>query len=380
MQIYLLKRKGQISKKKLKEGKQVMLSLHLVTYYGNNTKRNYEFLGLYLFEKPKNQLQKDHNRETIQLAEAIRAKRLLELQSNQYGFRSNAMSKKSFMAFFKQLAEKRREDSVSNYEKWMAVYKILNKYSGGKDIIMENINDEFLEGVKDYLLTEKASQRFVGRKLNKNSAASYFNIIKTAVNEAYKSRYLKENPSQRVKGIYGQETERQYLTLEELRKLAKTECVMPELKKAFLFSALTGLRWSDVNRLTWSQIRFDEQDGWSIHYIQKKTNKAEVLPISAQAIQILGERKEGDSFIITNLNYGSNMNNKLREWVQAAGIDKYISFHCARHTFATLQLTMDTDIYTVSKMLGHKHIRTTEVYAKVIDKKKIDAARRIPVI
>ena len=134
------------------------------------------------------------------------------------------------------------------------------------------------------------------------------------------------------------------------------------------------------SRLTWNQFRYDKQDGWSIHYIQKKTGKAEVLPISEQAIKVLGEQEEGDQLVIKNLNYGSNMNDKLREWVEDAGIDKYISFHCARHTFATLQLSMDTDIYTVSKMLGHKHIRTTEIYAKVIDKKKIDAVRRIPAI
>jgi len=72
------------------------------------------------------------------------------------------------------------------------------------------------------------------------------------------------------------------------------------------------------------------------------------------------------------------MNDQLQKWMNAAGINKKITFHCARHSFAMLHLSINTDIYTVSKLLGHKHLRTTEIYAKVIDKKKIEPVNRIP--
>ncbi len=357
-----------------------MISLYFCYNYGPNTKREYEWLSLYLYEKPKNQLQKDHNKETLHLAESIRAKRILEAQSSRFGFRSSAMSKTSFLDYFKKLANIRREDSNSNYEKWMAVHKILVRFSGGRDITIDALNEDFLERLKEYLLSDQASVRTPGRKLGRNSASSYFNIVKTALNEAYRAKLLRENPSLRVKCITGVDTHRQYLTFEELQTLTKTACDNPKLKKAFLFSALTGLRWSDVSNITWGQLKYSESEGWVIHYVQKKTKKTEILPVSDQAIKFLGEKKNDDKKLFSDLYYNSHNNEKLQDWVKKAGIAKKITFHCARHSFATLQLTMDTDIYTVSKLLGHRHLRTTEIYAKVTDKKKIEAARKIPQI
>jgi integrase len=218
----------------------------------------------------------------------------------------------------------------------------------------------------------------MGGRLNPNSVLSYFTKIRCALKEAHRTRMIKENPALRVKSIKPKETHRQYLTLEELQKLAKTKCDIPQLKKAFLFSALTGLRWSDVKALRWENIKHSETDGWSLQYTQKKTKTAEMLPIAEQAIKLLGEKLEPSEEIFKSLDYNGWNNFKIREWVMKAGINKQITFHCARHSFATLQLSMNTDIYTVSKMLGHRHLKTTEIYAKVIDKKKIDAANRIP--
>ncbi len=137
---------------------------------------------------------------------------------------------------------------------------------------------------------------------------------------------------------------------------------------------------SDVKSITWGKIRHTEGAGWHLEYTQKKTKGAEILPISDQAVNILGERKTNEDQIFKNLSYHTHMNNQLQQWVTDAGIGKKITFHCARHTFATLQLSMDTDIYTVSKLLGHRHLKTTEIYAKVIDKKKIDAVKKIPIL
>ena len=378
MRVYLLKRKGQLSKEKEMQGKQNKVSLYLVYYYSPKEKRDYEFLGLYLFDKAKTQLQRDHNKGTMQLAESIAAKKVLEIQSSQHGFRSSVMNKISFLDFFKKQAGIRREASESNYEKWMTVHKILVKYCKGIDLTMDAVNEDFLEGFKDYLLSDKASLRFKGQKLGRNSSVAYFNIIKTALNEAFRAKMLRENPSQRVKCINGQDTHREYLNFEELQKIANTVCDPPLMKKAFLFSALTGLRWSDVKALTWGNLKLHDTEGWSIQFTQKKTKKAEILPISEQAIRILGDRLEDDKLIFADLNYSAFNNEKLQNWISCAGINKKITFHCARHSFATLQLSMDTDIYTVSKLLGHRHLRTTEIYAKVIDKKKIEAARKIP--
>lgn len=91
----------------------------------------------------------------------------------------------------------------------------------------------------------------------------------------------------------------------------------------------------------------------------------------------MGERKAGNEKVFQDLTYSDYNNAKIREWMIRAGVEKHITFHCARHTYATLQLTLGTDIYTVSKLLGHKSLKTTEVYAKIIDQKKKEAANRI---
>lgn len=377
MRIYLLKRKSKLSEVSEKNGRVRKITLFLAYYYGAEHPREYESLNLFLYEKPKNQLQRDHNKETLGLAEAIKAKKVLAAQSSQHGFVSNVMGKVSFLEYFKQLTEKKHE-SEGNYGNWLSTYRHLVTFCSGKDLTMNQVDDLFLERFKEYLLTCKARRGNKERALAQNTALSYFNKVRTAIKEAFNSRLLKENPVTRVKGIKAGDTHRQYLTFEELQLLVNTPCEIPILKNAFLFSALTGLRFSDVKSLTWQQLKFAEGEGWHIQFIQQKTKGAEMLPITDQAIKFTGERGLPESLIFEGLMYSAWHNIRLREWVMAAGITKKITFHCARHSFATLQLSMNTDIYTVSKLLGHKHLKTTEIYAKVIDKKKIEAAGRIP--
>ena len=169
----------------------------------------------------------------------------------------------------------------------------------------------------------------------------------------------------------------EFLTLEELQAAVKAECEIPILKTAFIFSCLTGLRWSDINKLVWSEVQHSNEMGYYIRFRQKKTKGAETLPISEQAFGLLGEREEREERVFKGLKYSAWHNLKLQQWMMKAGISKTITFHCARHTYATLQLTMGTDIYTVSKLLGHRELKTTQVYAKIIDDKKKEAASKI---
>lgn len=377
MKIYLLKRQSKVSEANIKKGKKPMTSLLLVYHFGTDRKREYEYLNLYLYEKPKTSLEREHNKETLKLAEAIKAQRVLDAQSSNHGFISNVRGKMSFTQFFKSIVDT-KFNVLGSHGNWMSTYKHLLKYCNGNDVAFNKVDERFLEGFKEYLLLNVNARNKENERLNRNTAVSYFNKVKTALKEAYNQRIIKDNPASRVKCIKGEDTHRQFLTLEELQQLVATPCEMPEMKTAFLFSALTGLRWSDVKELTWEKISYSEQDGWFITFTQQKTKGMEVLPVSEQAIKLLGGRKADNEKVIADLVYSAWKNKALHKWVKEAGIEKHISFHCARHSFATLQLSMNTDIYTVSKLLGHRHLKTTEIYAKVIDKKKIEAARRIP--
>jgi integrase len=153
-----------------------------------------------------------------------------------------------------------------------------------------------------------------------------------------------------------------------------TDCRYEIVKKAFLFSCFTGLRYSDMKSLRWSEIH-QAADGKTL-YIEKqqvKTKGTVTIPLSDEAMRWMPERVDGIDTVFHELTITSTtVELLLKEWTDAAGIDKHITYHCSRHTAATLLLTLGANLYVVSKLLGHKSIKMTEVYAKIVDKKKIE--------
>jgi integrase len=307
------------------------------------------------------------------LAEAIRAKRLLEIKNDVYGFRDTERAKGNFLAYLQEMANKRRA-SLGNWGNWQSALKHLQGFAP-RGIAFKDVNKDWLEGFKNYL--HSAARGSNGKRLAQNTQCSYYSKLVAAVKDAYKEGILISNPTEQVQGIKHDDPNREFLTLEELQAAANVECELPILKDAFIFSALSGLRWSDIEKLQWSEVQHSDKSGYYIRFRQKKTKGAETLPISEQAFQLMGERRNPTDQVFRGLKYSAWNNLKLREWIMKAGITKHITFHCARHTYATLQITLGTDIYTVSKLLGHKHLKTTEVYAKVIDHKKQEAAQKI---
>ena len=379
MKIYLLKRQSKVSKESEKMGRVKKTTLFLVFHFGSGKKREYENLNLFIYEKPKNQLEKDHNKETLQLAETIKAKRILDAQATTHGFVSSVKSKTCFLLYFKQMVEK-KYDSIGNHGNWLSTYQHLHEFTRGNSIQIDKIDDVFLEKLKEYLLTCKIRKGNGLHKLNRNTAMSYFNKVRASLKEAYNSKMIKENPAARVKCIKGQEVSREFLTSDELNKLAATPCEDRILGKAFLFGAVTGLRFSDIKALTWGKIMISEDGGYYIKYTQKKTKKPEILPISDHTLQMLGKKDSDEKLIFNDLQYSAYKNKLLQNWVKAAGINKKITFHCSRHTNAVLQLSLGTDIFTVSKLLGHQNIKTTMLYLHIVDKKKTEAVSRMPQI
>ena len=212
--------------------------------------------------------------------------------------------------------------------------------------------------------------------ISHNTAATYFSIFKAALKQAFVDGYLTVDLSAKIKGIQEQESRREYLTVEELNTLASTPCERDVLKRAALFSALTGLRHCDIQKMRWKEIQI-EGDNARLNFTQQKTKGVEYMPISTQALQLCGEQGEPEQFIFEDLPDPAWISKPLKRWIEAAGITKRITFHCFRHTYATLQLSSGTDIYTVSKMLGHTNVKTTQIYAKVVDEKKEKAAQAI---
>jgi integrase len=338
-----------------------------------------EFLGLYVFDKSKSPFDKQHNKETLQLAEQIRQKRENHLNKPEIytGYEKEQLKIKeqgeqNFVAYFKSLADKRK---ASNYDNWVSAYNYLETFTKG-NLKFADLNEKFFNEFKEYLLTTK-SKKSSKTTLAQNSAVSYFNKLKATLKQAYKDGYLTTDLNGKIEPIKQTETRRNFLTIEELNSLVKTECNNPLLKRAALFSALTGLRFSDIKNLVWGNIEYINNEGYILKITTQKTKSVENIPISEQAYSLLGEPNQPTDSVFEGLNYSAYENKRLYQWIGAAGITKDITFHCFRHTFATLQLSKGTQITTLQKMLTHKDLKTTMIYAKVLDQTKRDAADKI---
>ena len=290
----------------------------------------------------------------------------------------NERSRCDFIKYFEELKEKRHKNSSKSIQvNWNRELALLKLYTEGKAMYFGDIDLNLIEDYKDYLINAPQGGS-KGGIISRNTASTYFSIFKAALHQAFIDGYLTIDLAAKSKNIYFEESQREYLTLEELNKLASTPCDSPILKRAALFSALTGLRHSDIKQLKWKDLVKD-QEHYRILFTQQKTKGVEYMPISDQAYQLCGERGDYDRLIFEGLQDPSWISRPVARWVEAAGITKHITFHCFRHTYATLQLTSGTDIYTVSKMLGHKKVTTTQIYAKIVDEKKEAAADAIKI-
>lgn len=285
-------------------------------------------------------------------------------------------SQQNFISYFSETLKKRhRNSSMSIITNWQRTLDLLKLYIGSDYLSFSQIDNRIIENFKTYLLSAPCGGNKKGT-ISKNTAATYFSIFKAALKQAFVDGYLTVDLSAKIKGIQEQESRREYLTVEELNTLAGTPCERDDLKRAALFSALTGLRHCDIQKMRWKEIQIDG-DNARLNFTQQKTKGVEYMPISAQALQLCGEQGQAEQLIFEDLPDPAWISKPLKRWIEAAGISKRITFHCFRHTYATLQLSSGTDIYTVSKMLGHTNVKTTQIYAKVVDEKKEKATQAI---
>ncbi|OJW81836.1 MAG: hypothetical protein BGO69_15165 [Bacteroidetes bacterium 46-16] len=344
---------------------------HPVT--GKLTRR--EFLGMYILEKPRTPIEREQNKATLFIAEKVRSERQIDIQAENYGFLRKKLENRDLLPFFKEIAENYKLTARGDKNNWMAVYNYLFRFCDGV-FMAKDVSEDFCLDFKEYI---QRSTTFVStkNKLANNSAVGYFNIFRRMIKIAYDSKKIEVDFAKDITSIRRTSTRREFLTLEEVRILAQTHCDIPVLKKASIFSALTGLRYSDIEKLTWQEIYSDDNQEYTIQFIQKKTRGVQTLHISKDAYNLLGERKEPAAKVFPGLLYSAWQNQKLQEWVNRAGIYRKITFHSLRHSYATIQLSLGTDITTIQEMLGHRNIQTTLIYAKVVNTAKREAANKM---
>lgn len=330
--------------------------------------RRYEFLRLYLIPE-RTALDKTMNAETMRMANSIKAQRIIALNNGRLGIAADGR-KVRFFPYFEALAQKAKERTGKSNK--ITTLRYLHEYEK-RDIMLGEITATWARGFLRYLSSRKQSR---GDKLfSPNSIWLYWTHLRTAISKAYNDGLIPTDPLRGVERPKKVSSQRTFLTITELRSLAASPCPNDITRRIFLFSCLTGLRWSDCITLHWDMVE-DTETGARIIFHQQKTGGLEYLDINQQARGYMGERSLGMVF------YGHRLlgvvNEHIKQWAKDAGIRKHITFHCARHTFATMMLSLGTDIYVVSRLLGHRDIKTTQVYAHILDEQKREAIERIP--
>lgn len=366
-----------VRKKKITDGKY---SLYL-DYYpaiinpttGKESRR--EFLKLKIYANPKSEIEKAHNKETIEFAELIRSKRLIQLRDKEYGFKENVNFNFNFLAFYDVIVDRSLNNgSYNNYLSWKASRNYLSACFGS-NLTTNQLSLLHVKKYREFLLNTNNLRTNKG-KLAVNTASSYFKKFIRVLKEAYKENLTISNLALHAEYIKEEETHREYLTEEELSVLWKCDIKHDVIKHMAFFSTLTGLRFVDIKNLSWDKVYKDKHQGYYIQLKEKKTGNSFNHPISETAHNLLELQPTKTGKIFVGIKY-SQIVRPLKKWIEDSGINKKISFHNFRHSYATLQLANGTDIYTVSKLLGHKNVSTTQIYTKVMDKNKIEAANRI---
>jgi len=283
-----------------------------------------------------------------------------------------------FIEYFSKVSKDRhRNSSQSIIVNWNRVGELLKLFTNNQPLPFSQINLSKAEEIRRFMLTAPCGGNKKGT-VSHNTAATYYSIFKAGLKQAFIDGYLTVDISAKIKGIQDQESRREHLSVEELNILAETPCDRPILKRAALFSALTGVRHCDIQKLKWKEIQVVGEQV-RLNFTQQKTKGVEYMPISEQAYQLCGEPGKPEQLVFEDLPDPSWISGPLKRWIKSAGITRNITFHCFRHTYATLQLAGGTDIYTVSKMLGHTNVKTTQIYAKVVDEKKQKATKAIKI-
>lgn len=345
-----------LRKRKLSTG---AVRVYLDLYH--NGRRWYEFPENLIFTK-------ETKRETLDLAEKLAARRQLELAHTDTGFTPAHKRKSNLLDLFRDIKGKK---ATQTQRSWQACLTYLEEFTGGR-VPFSALSHTWMEEFQTFLLGRVAQ----------NTANLYLGMVKSVLKEAVKNRVLASDPASRFSLSKSTDTAKVYFVSEELQKLADAPCPNPEVKRAFLFSCFSGLRLSDIEAMTWDMIQTD-QFGTKLHFRQKKTKGFEYIPLTDSAINFLrgdGSAKTlpfrtGKVFPVPNRN---SIGYSLKKWVKAAGIEKKVSFHCSRHTYATLSLSNGVPIATVQRLLGHKDLKSTAVYAKVTDQAMNEAIKKIP--
>ncbi|MDJ1505534.1 site-specific integrase [Xanthocytophaga agilis] len=336
--------------------------------YYTEGKRRREFLKLYQFQKPKDPVEKQHNKEVQELAKSILYKRQQEEIAGEHGADVSFKRNTNFLTYVeKWAADYTKKDKRVVIAMLTYLKGFIGKTFPGKDTIKPaQVTESFCIDFKEYLEDH----------LQGETPATYFARFKKLLRKAARDKILLINPGAEVKNTRAEGLKKDVLTIEELQLLAKADCSNIQVKRSFLFACYSGLRFADILELEWNNI-----NGNVLSFVQTKTEKKSPhkvqLNLNSVSLQLLGDPGKSNDKVFT-LPSHTGVLKALKKWAKTAGIQKHVTFHCARHSFATNLLFYQTDLMTVSNLLGHTSTKHTQKYVRIAESMKQQAISRLP--
>ena len=334
----------------------------------------YEFLQLYLLPETSSTVKRQNARTLREAEEILQARTEALLDAKAETGLAGSGTGVLLSDWLQTSCNNHKMRGLRDYEGILTLRKILLTFR--PNVRLSEIDKQFCLDMIDWFRNTYINKR-TGTTIGARTADTYCQRFRTALNEAVREGLIDKNPWNKletIEKIKKPESKREYLTIDEIRSMIATDCPNELVKRAYLFSCFTGLRISDVRNLKWGDVYIENGQTY-VSVVMKKTNKPLYIPLSRQALKWMPEKGESISgdYVFGNLvNYG-NVNENLKKWAEAAGIRKHISYHTSRHSFATMMLTLGADLYTVSKLLGHSSVKHTQIYARIIDRKKDEA-------
>lgn len=361
----------EIKTRDLKNGSH---SLYLEV--NENGKRTCEALGLYLVPET-DATAKRINENAMQKAITIKSKRMLGIDGPKDYVTSDILLTDWMNIYLRQLTPNVKDETLRHFRILVETIEQFLKKNHKTNIKVSEFGKQTYKNFLCYLKNDYRVKR--GNNEYQISDVTLFNKqrqLNQMLNAAVRDGVLRENPFKLLDGnekFKKVKTEREYLTVEEVQLMADTP-TKSHAKEGFLFCCFTGLRLSDVKSLQWNDIQ-QTDSGWIVRLrSMKKTSRPVIVPLNANAMKWLPSKEgKGKWDKVFDLPERTTCRTVVRDMAKRAGIQKTVCWHTSRHTFATLSLTAGSDLYTVSKLLGHTSVTTTQIYGDVIMDKKMEA-------
>ena len=337
-------------------------TLRLDIYH--NGLRKVETLKHLQLSKPSNLIDREANKNNLQLANEIAIARAAQLQSTDYDMTSDAGKKTivtEWMQGYIKTYDKKDIRNMQGVTKRFATYL---QNIGKPQLTFGSLDALLIEGFINYLEANSEGE----------GARSYYKRFAKMIKNAYRKKLMKTNVLDFVeKKVKGTARKKDALTIDEIKQLAATHTDSLNVKNAFLFSCVTGLRFIDVKALQWQHINLSTKQ---LKIPQSKTDVEVIVPLNDSAIKLIGEPQNNDINVFTVPSH-NGVNKTLKAWIKRAGITKAITFHNGRHSYGTNLIFNDVDILTTSKLMGHKSTTHTQRYVTASDEMKRTATDKI---